>query len=233
MSDLTGEGTPQGGEDKSFFEDGFGKWTAALPAEMQKDERLKGMKGPGEAVQKMFDTEKTVSELTEKVKSLTPDVPKDPDGYDVGAPDLPAGMTVDEEVKKEFLKTCHENKVSKTAAKTIYGMYHKMLMGAFNKRSAALKEAVDGLKNEWGEKFDGNKELARRAIGKFGGEDLVKAIDEADVLSTNPLVLKAFYEVGKAIGEDTFIGGSHKGPSGDLTWNDLYPSMKDIPDRQE
>jgi len=232
MGEPTDDGTTQD-EDKSFFEDGFGRWTAALPAEMQKDERLKGMKGPGEAVSKWFEHEKTVSELNEKVKSLTPDVPGSPDGYDVGTPELPAGMSVDEEIKGQFLKTCHENKIPKNAAKAIYNMYHKVLVDAFNKRAEKLKEAMDGVKNEWGESFDGNKELARRAIVKFGGEELAKAIDGEDLLSNNPHVLKAFYEIGKAVGEDSFTGGKPRGPANDLTWDDLYPSMKDIPDRQD
>ena len=225
-----------GSPKSKFFEDGFAKWTAALPYQMQKDPRLKGMQGPGEAVRKWFELEDRAKGLQDQLQAAKdlgrlPDVPDSPAGYDLG--EAPEGVNVNPDVLKGFLEACRENGVTNTAARAVFGMFTESVSKVYQERKAVLKEAMDGVKNEWGENFDGNKELARRALNRFGGEDLGRAIDGDQVLSTNPHVLRALYEVGRAISEGEYVGGLPKGRESGFSLNDAYPSMRDMPERRE
>jgi len=65
-----------------------------------------------------------------------------------------------------------------------------------------LKEVDTKLREDWKtkEEYDKNMELSARAFKKFSGQDLKE-------FKAHPVLIKAFYEIGKAMGEDFSLPG--------------------------
>jgi len=85
--------------------------------------------------------------------------------------------------------------------------------GLTAKEAAAQQEAdanVNALKQEWGDKFDVNVDVARSVIKKFGGEqaaDIQQFLNESGI-GNNPKLIKLFANIGSSILEDTGNRGS-------------------------
>lgn len=210
----------------SFFEDGFGKWTAALPKDMQKDERLKGMKGPGDAVKRWFDLEGKVGEV--------PDKPAD---YDFEVPELPEGMPFDKENVITFKNLAYTTGMSKEAAAKVFSGFMDFQISRFrqemNDRKISRENATKTLHEDWpGEEFNKNVELAKRVYRTFGDDDLKQIINDTG-LSNEPAMLRFLAKVGKVISEDVLVEGEKGGKEkAESIYDAAYPSMKDMPDRQ-
>jgi len=213
-------------EKDSFFEDGFGKWTAALPKEFQKDERLKGMRGPGDAVKRMF-------ELEEKYGGV-PDKPAD---YDFEMPELPDKMPVDEENINTFKNLAYTAGIGKAAANKIFKGFMEYQAARYrqemNDRNASKEDAIRILHEDWpGDEFNKNVELAKRVYRSFGDDNFKSVLNE-NGLGNDPSVLKFLARIGSVISEDLLIEGE-KGSKGaeESVYDAAFPSMKDMPDRQ-
>ena len=229
MSDIDNELTDTEGtetqESKTHFADGFPKWTAALPSNLQKDERMKGFNTPGELALSYLG-------LQDKHNSL-PQVPDKPDGYEFPAPD--EGVEVDPNVDKWFRKTAHGLKLPKGATEKLYGEYNKMIA----KRVKDTKDAggktaqknEEMIRGEWGLEYDANLKLVEKGIAELGGDELEKLLTDTG-LRNHPAILKAFKQIGFEHSDDTLRGGTIGGGKGEHTLDDEYPSMKELPDRR-
>lgn len=77
------------------------------------------------------------------------------------------------------------------------------------------------------EEMKANMAMAKRALDKFGGPELSKAIHELG-LSAHPTLVRAFVRIGKAMAEDTVSGtsGGAQGATGEEAFlRSLYPTM--------
>lgn len=85
-------------------------------------------------------------------------------------------------------------------------------------RVANESQAISKLKDEWGDKFDANIDVAKSIIRKFGQDmpELGEFLNETGLGSNVPLV-KFFHKIGHAIMEDHAInpGGGNELPVGD------------------
>jgi hypothetical protein len=92
---------------------------------------------------------------------------------------------------------------------------------------------LDAMRTEWegnsrtdkefgGDKLNENLAVAKTALEKLGTPELRELIDGSG-LGNHPEVIRLFYRVGKALSEDTFVGGRKegKGQSGPLSFNDM------------
>lgn len=80
-------------------------------------------------------------------------------------------------------------------------------------RSAAVQDGLRDLGKEWGNAFDDNLGVALQAVRsvdkKLGGT-LVAALD-ATGIGNDPAMIRAFYEIGKMLGEEPMRGGGGSG----------------------
>ena len=213
-------------------------WMEQLPDDLKGNELLTGFRTIGELGKKFIELDGRVKksvllpgdDATEEERAEFFNRlgrPETPDGYELKRPELPDAIHYDEEQEAEFRKTAHQLGLTSEQAKGLYDWYHRMVLNAYNdaeKARAELKEqAVKTLKSEWGDGFDEKVEIARRAVEKFGGDELKKFLDDSG-LGDNPILVKAFYEVGSRILEDRTVPGHGKAIQSPL--DQMYPSMK-------
>lgn len=82
-----------------------------------------------------------------------------------------------------------------------------------------------GDKEFGGDKLPENLAIAKKAIERFGGAELVKVLNETGY-GDHPAVIRTFYRAGKAISEDKFVGGGRSDSAIDVPMEKrLYPNM--------
>lgn len=74
-----------------------------------------------------------------------------------------------------------------------------------NEAVMKAQESENSLKKEWGSSYDHNSKLAKAAAAKFGLTEEV--IDALELKTGYAGVMKFLAEVGKSVGEDTFVTG--------------------------
>lgn len=186
-------------------------------------EGYNNIKDPSDAVtqlwnaQKMMGSEKmlkpqeswTEDQWTEHYKELG--VPETPELYQL--PDVPEVLkeTFSDDDKKAYQDLFKKANLTPQQA--------EILMNGSNELSAAKLEALQavrsqsqeqGLTNlqiEWGDEFGAKMDVAKAAVRKIGGDDLVKALNETGT-AQHPAFIKAFAEAGQHYMES----GGGKGP---------------------
>lgn len=99
---------------------------------------------------------------------------------------------------------------------------------SFVKQRQAWREAVKADKDIGGESFDANLKTAQKAVAKFGGEALARALNETG-LGDHPELVRAFVRIGKAMAEDSSAGAVNGASAARASEADylrkMYPSM--------
>jgi len=97
------------------------------------------------------------------------------------------------------------------------GRIAQFLEGTVTQSRAAMEEGADAvryageqeLRQEWGQAFDQQVQLAHKAAVTFlGNTDLLDSVELADgrLLGDHPAIVKMFANLGKEIGEDNLLG---------------------------
>lgn len=227
-----------------FTEEGEpGAYVAQFPDHLKKNEYLGGFKTLGE----LGDDVVAMKAKYDAIE--TP--PKTAGEYEFNAVDLPDGLEGKEEGEKAFREMAIAAKLNKTQAKVLYSQLQQMAITKYGKdqqiemtKKEEAKTARDkltaGLKTEWGNDYPVKVELAKRAMKAFADEDFHKVLEETLLpdgtkLGDSSGMIKAMVRVAEKIGEDQLgpgaPGAPPKGESAVL--NERYPSMKDMPDRNE
>lgn len=137
-------------------------------------------------------------------------VPESPDGYTLPVPEGEDGA---------FAKTAsawfHEAGIPPAQAEKLATKWNEFAAAqraaaaeaeaaAEAQAEATFKEQDASLRKEWGDKYDANIELGKRAFREFGfTEDIVDAV-EAKVGPAE--LFKIFAKIGRGLGEDTAVG---------------------------
>lgn len=140
-------------------------------------------------------------------------VPQGPDGYRIRYPDsmsrhLMEGprAALDEE---GFLKAMHAAGATQETVQAAVDWYADILIEAEREISAAraaeLRTTSEVLQREWGDDFERNAELSRRSAAAYGGEELIGRLEQAG-LGNDPIVIRAFYRIGREMAEDHILG---------------------------
>jgi hypothetical protein len=156
--------------------------------------------------------------------------PESPDKYDLPRPKLPEGMSYDEGAEKSFRAMAHKLGLTSAQFKSMYDEYNRYQVAAFAAQSDANKKAVEAanasLKKDWGDQYDANMELTKRAIYWLGGDDLVQELGDFKI-GNSPAMAKAFAKIGKLMADDSFHAGSGSGTPRSASSGVLnYPSMQ-------
>ena len=216
-------------------------WRAALTPDLQKHDLLtpiKEVKDLGKAyvdlhgrlANAVFVPGDNATPEERKAYAEKMGIPADPAQYDLDKTSVPAEL-YSEDTEKWFRGTALRLGLSKSQASGLYNEYNTLFVNAYKEQQTASArfqdESITKLKGEWGTSYDANLQLARRVVGKFGGEDFIKYLNESG-FGDHPLLIKTLHAVGKALSEDVFREGASPGSVGNaLGQRQLsYPSMQ-------
>lgn len=126
---------------------------------------------------------------------------------------LPASVDeykVPEEVKIKGLRSMAlANKISQDQLDGILKFNRDLSSKTLQSRQEQHTKDVKALKDEWGDKYDSNLKLAKKALKQYDSEDeSVSKLLKAANMSDNPSVMRFMHKLGKALGEDTFVESS-------------------------
>lgn len=166
-----------------------------------------------------------------KVDARTPEKPADeklaaaPEKYDFKAPE---GKAFDEAVLNEFSTVAKELNLTQDAAQ-------KMLDKMAPSIAAQQQARIESVRAEWetssradkefgGEKLTENLAVAKTFADKFSTPELKQLLNETG-LGNHPEVIRLFYRAGKAISQDTFVGGRGTSSTELSNAQRMYPGM--------
>lgn len=147
----------------------------------------------------------------------------------------PEGQQFDPEVIKEFAEVAKDLNLSQEAAQ-------KMLDKMAPTVAQRQVQQLEALRGQWAEQSTADKEfggdklqenlgVARKALDTFGSTELKSLLNESG-LGNHPEFIRLLYRAGKAISEDSFVGGAPAGGSKPKATSNadyassLYPSQQ-------
>jgi len=202
-------------------------WMAQLPDDLKNHEVLTRFETIGDLGRNFIDlrgkTENAIQKLGENATDEEKATfwnsigrPESPEGYEFEKIQLPEGIPYDEEGELAFRKFAHEIGMTSQQAAGLHKWYADRLIAAhteLEKASKAIEEkAIEDHKKEWGAEYEANKVLAQRGYEKLGElagvkEEFMQFMTDSE-LRHNPLFLKVFLALGKAMSEDS-SGDTH------------------------
>jgi len=217
------DGDDQG--DNGGGQDGGGDSRDWIPEDLRDEKSLDAIKDVGGLAKSYVEAQKMIGgSVRIPGEDATPEDwdafhakmgrPDNPEDYGLVKPDLPEGVEWDEGMVEWFGKASHKAGLSKTQAGALMESWNEI---QFNKAHAGqkdMKAALDGLKESWGDKFDGRVELGLRGIERLlPAEDVTqfKGLLDSTGLGNHPLMLKFAYQVGNMLKEDGYIMGDGQG----------------------
>ena len=194
-----------------------GGWLEAVgDADARAYAEAKGWRGPAD----MLGSYRNLEKLLGSEKLPLPRDDNDRDGYEraykaLGRPDSPDGYKLkqmeggDPAFAGEASKWFHEAGLSTRQAQALaerYSAHVGQIEAAAKQRFVANSQRdADELRSEWGDRFDANLEMGRRAARQFGLESHDVAAMER-TLGTRKL-LTVLSKIGRGLGEDSFESG--------------------------
>lgn len=204
-----------------------GQWFDSFPEEIRGVAQLKGWQSPADAIQsyanleKLMGADKAGRGVVLPKEDAAPEEwgkfydrlgrPQSADQYKLPIPDGDTG---------EFAKTAaqwmHEAGLNQKQAEMLALKWNEaatqMQMSQANSVAVNAEQEMAQLQQEWGKEYDANIEAARRATRQFGVEaNTLERIENA--IGTKEM-LKLFANIGKGVGEDSFIDSSKSGGFG-------------------
>jgi len=135
-------------------------------------------------------------------------VPTDKGNYDFGLPE-DAGDDI-KEVAGLFQDIAFDNDLTATQAKALYekvGEYFNE-KGEASKaaQEAEIKKGLDGLREEWGDRYDAYLKQANNALERLNVEGADKFFEENPAVSNSPVMMKLFQKMAAVMMEDAPVG---------------------------
>lgn len=199
------------------------EWMTGIADEIKSAITAKGFKTPADVTQAWYHAQRAIGAdkipapkdgVWDPVALEKLGVPKDPSGYQIKRPELPAGVTYDENFEKAALPILHKMGIPPAGAQALVDLYagHVAQQGKAmaDQQAAQATETVAALKTEWGKAYDQNIALAGRAVKHFGGDALVEALNTSGA-GNLPELIRAMSKVGELLGEDTLKTGQSGG----------------------
>lgn len=136
-------------------------------------------------------------------------------------------VTVDEDLKSEFVGMAKELSLNKEQAQALADFHVKNQRATLDKWAETVtswKEATQKDKEVGGKDFNQKVAVARKALKEYGTPELTAVLDTYG-MSNHPEVIRLFYRVGKTLKEDSVeSGGQPKGEVRDIA-KLLFPNM--------
>lgn len=140
---------------------------------------------------------------------------------------MPEGIDLDKDAAAEFVAFAKEQGIKPDQAQRVAEIGAKMMQRQAEAHARTVSTWVEQVKADkeiGGEKLEENLAVARSAIEAFGTPELKDVLNSTG-LGNHPAVVKFFYQAGKRISQDSFVGGN-RSPSGEKDPSKiLFPSM--------
>jgi len=150
------------------------------------------------------------------LKSSQPEVPATPDAYKF---DVPENFPIDDTEMGGFKALTHKLGMSQDKASELFNYYveyqNRGVKALQDKKDADLEKAETTLKTDWGSDYEANVGLVDKTVETFGGEELIKEFESLK-LTRNPIMMRTFHKIGKAMSEATLAPGG-PGPPAERT----------------
>lgn len=139
-----------------------------------------------------------------------PAAPVVPEKYDFTKVKLPDGMTLDTPLLTAVEPIFKELQLTQENASKLVEAHAKALAAAEVQREAdfktwmadQVKQHQATLRKEWGLQHDANLQIAQRGLARITSPAMKALLDETG-LGNHPEFVKAFFQVGKMVSEDT------------------------------
>lgn len=210
-------------------------WRSELPDELKQHEAFTSYQSKKDLWKGHIDMAAKVKELDGRLADSIPKLaadatdeqraafwaalgrPESPDKYQFDKLEVPEGVTPDDSLDAWFRGVAHASGLTQEQAAGLRQAFNAVQVEAYKAQVAATEkarnDASEALKKEWGGDYDANIEVMRRAVEGFGGQEF-KALMDSTGLGNNPVVIKVFHTIGKAMQEDGgLLGGGPSTPS--------------------
>lgn len=133
----------------------------------------------------------------------------------------PEGQEYDDQFVKAYGDVAKELNLSQKDAQKLLDKVSPVVRERQQAQIDAVKQGwLDNSKGDkefGGDKLEANLAVAKTALDKFGTPELKQLMNQTG-LGNHPELIRFFYRAGKAISEDTYVGG-HKEGEGDRPKN--------------
>lgn len=236
---LQGDGAKDGNANDSGVD--LPHWvTSQLPSDLHVED-LAGLEKPADAIRELLDARGKLSEAiirpgdeaTEEELAAYRErlgIPTDASGYDFDDLELPEDMSLEDEQLEAFRQKAFELELPPEKAKELVKWEAERqaeARDAFHKDvERKREETTKTLRKEWGDDFDANVRLMRKALATFGDEEFTEYLDESG-LGNDPRMVKAFLKIGQAIVDDQLANGKPGDSQDDeeAVLRAMYPRM--------
>jgi hypothetical protein len=137
--------------------------------------------------------------------------PEAPDKYEFKVPEnLPEGF-YDKDAEASFRTWAHQNGLNNRQAQALLDNYVTTTAAKYAEAMKAAEtgksEALNALKREHGQAFEGFMQTAKAALKQFGDEDFNAYLDQSG-LGNDPRLIRIFGKIGRALMGDTQLKGA-------------------------
>lgn len=205
---------------------GEGTWRDNLSVgdDVKNWQGFENIKDPSDAITQLYNAQKIMGaeKIAKPQESWTDEqwqshyrdlgAPASADGYELNVADAAKEALSEEDIaatKELYAKAG----LSQKQVNILNDGSNEMLTSKMEAQNEARQQKIDAdlrnLQVEWGDSFAQKLDIAKAAVKKIGGDDLVKALDEVGA-AQHPAFIKAFAEVGNSYME----ASGAKGPLG-------------------
>ncbi len=137
--------------------------------------------------------------------------PEDHNGYNLG--------DVEPEQTENFRQFAHQLGLNNQQAETIYQAYQQDIAERDQVSQQQFEQFevdnLNALQQEWGDQFNHNLEMARRAFMNFATPEAVQIVEETG-MGNHPELLKVFARIGEVLAEDSVLPGTNNSVLGGM-----------------
>jgi hypothetical protein len=135
--------------------------------------------------------------------------PEKAEDYGFRKPDsLPDGVEWNGDMVSWFASAAHKAGLTKSQATELMNAWNDNQFSQAHSAQKGMKKQLEGLQEDWGDRFDGRVELGLRGIERLMDEKEAgefKELMNSTGLGNHPLMLKFAYAVGNMLKEDGYI----------------------------
>jgi len=135
--------------------------------------------------------------------------PKTPDLYPVPDVKLEDGLSLDKDRLTKFQQQAHKLGLNASQGRGVLEYYMNVMNETMQAQKSSTAQSAAAaeveLKQEWGDKFDANVDLAKGVIRKFGDEKIMSYIEGG--MGNNTQLVRLLSKIGSLMIEDKAKGG--------------------------
>lgn len=157
--------------------------------------------------------------------------PDDPKGYEFAEPkDLPEGFEYQagNELEQGFRELAHQQGLSKAQAAALHEWHTQQALGVAREQHERQQAAAQELRQEWGDRYEGNLGAVKQLLVQVGSEALVDELEKVGGLGNSPHLARTLFGIAKHMLEDGAIRSFARGGAGSETASTLTDEIAEL-----